>query len=143
MIAFRSLQGEDMEHSILYLWCALLPALAQLWYRFSIYFSYFPFRLLILVSAYESAEVKERVVDAFLSASECCLDAGFAQLLLAFMGTRRWSTQVRKSFLLSNYFLQVLKTWAHSISISVFDLECKNGGFRNACNGGRLSQNEK
>ncbi len=124
--AFRDISSTSRARTspILCLWSALLPALAQLWYRFAIYFSRWPFKLLVLVSSAVSAEEKVRVVTQFLQALECCLDAGCSRPFLAFLKGKLGSFQEKVDFLMSEYFLNILKTWAHSISISVFDLEC-------------------
>ena len=129
---------------------ALLPGLAQLWYRGFYVYRCWPFRLLRLLNPHLPEVEKQSVATAFFTSPECCLDPGCSRKLRKWL-LQRWlgsdASQVppdklaecssKLAALSDPVVKRLLQRIAQDSEVSVIDIECRHARNRRATLGGR------
>ncbi len=120
---------------------ALLPGLAQVWYRALYKFTVvWPWPLLALLDVQGTPEAME-IAQALLSAEPCCLDSGFSVPLRTYLQRRYGMDVAVLAPVIANLtdaLLRVLLTqWREDMEVSVVDCECRHARHRRGEHGGR------
>jgi hypothetical protein len=127
-------QGPLKDYRVKQFWRCAFPMLGRIWFSMIFTFNRFPY-LLILLALDTEHGVKEAICNQLLDAfevSRCCVDLGFASVLVLLAQLRSrglFGTDKRRAevaFLLSARVLGILRAWALTQRISVFDIECLN-----------------
>lgn len=141
--AFRMLvvptRDSEKQSTILATWRALLPGLAQLWYRCEqTWTSGWPFKLLRLLLPIPTDE-KNNIAAGFLQCNTCCLgnEGSVASDLHHMAMELHATTEGRIGFLLGPWCTQVLTTWGIGLSTTIQDIECGNAKIKKAHKTGR------
>ncbi len=134
--AFRHLFGSSAD-IIFKVWRALLPGLAQLWFRASWHFQRFPYRLILLVAPKVPQKVRQAVARELITAPDCCLDVGMSRILRDVARLHApGQLEQQIAFLQSTYIFTIVLAWTTSVSACIFDLECMNSLIRSFRQGG-------
>ena len=120
-------------------WATVLPGQAQLWYRLFIQWQRFPYKLLLRILPSTTPEQANQIVYSLLDSRPCCVDPGLSGLLLQMAEAHSSTREGRSFFLTSPRVLALIRVWASSISVTVFDIECLNACLRKLQNPGRAA----
>ena len=99
--------------------------------------------MLVLLVVGVSEARKNEVVVNLVNSERCCRDDGFSEVLYR-MAEAAFSYGVaqfferRKKFLRSPMVMLILRTWADSLPLCVFDLECVNSTIDKMSVSGRM-----
>ena len=120
-------------------WATVLPGQAQLWHRLFIQWQRFPYKLLLLILPSTTPEQANQIVYSLLDSRPCCVDPGLSGLLLQMAEAHSSTREGRAFFLTSPRVLALIRVWASSIYVTVFDIECLNACLRKLQNPGRAA----
>lgn len=94
--------------------------------------------LLVLISEVADYDSKLAVAIDFLLAPPCCLDTAFSMVAQGLAYSYGPTFDDWLEFVFSDAFTTVLRTLAHSVGLSVYDLECLNHTLSEMRVGGRM-----
>lgn len=116
----------DFPSTAKHLWRALIGGVAQMWFRlFYSFTKQWPYMLLLLISDV-AMELMLEVINNFLFAAVCCMDAGFTRVLRHLVDVNFVTVAEKRAFMLSNYIKVILLALAKHLSASIADIECFN-----------------
>ena len=119
-------------------WRALLPGLAQIWYRFVVLWRHhWPYKLLLLLNC-EYGAGRQIAID-LLHSRECCFGQGgsIAIDLYDLAHALYDDEEEQIQFLLGPWCIKVIQAWSRKISITIQDVECGNAWVKRAMPTGR------
>ena len=119
-------------------WRALLPGAAQLWFRcYYTWLELWPFKLLQLVRDDVSLFHKYDTANALFASEICCRDGGLTDTIFKLALSHFETREQRVSFVLSQYVISIIRSWAANLIISITEIECFNAQVKHFTVSGR------
>lgn len=143
LLAFRTLVAPEPSERpavVKSTWRALLPGLAQMWYRLVVLWrETWPYKLLLLIDGDTDEDAKTSIALDLLTSLPCCFGQGGSLALdlheLALELNNTESDQV--AFILGPWCRKIITAWSRTISVTIHDVECGNAMVKNCMPTGR------